>query len=70
MVPVRLRNDMNECQIKTFNYLKRVYTSDCRDVVEVRGTRGCMGSLKRLDGGLFDLMGFVLMGEVDVSSLW
>lgn len=61
---------MNECQRKTFNYLKRVCTSDCQVDVGVRGTKWDIRSLKRLAGGLFDLTGFILMGQVDVSSLW
>lgn len=60
---------MNECQRKTFNYLKRVYTSDCQVDVGARGTKWDVGSLKRLAGGLFDLTGSILMGPVDVSSL-
>lgn len=63
---------MDECQRKTFNYLKRVYTSDCPVDGEGRGRRGRRDrrSYKWSSGGLFDLTGFILMGQVDVSSLW
>lgn len=61
----QLRNDMGECQRKTFNYLKRVYTSDC----PVDGEGGGKGE-DRAGTRSSDLIGFVLAGEVDVSSLW